>query len=130
MSTKLSDLAEPFFAAAAEDKLVIPQCRNCHKLFFYPTVLCSHCHHLGHDWVQVSGRGAIYSFTELYSTPSPTMPTPYTVAVIELDEGVRLMSNIVDAEPGSYDIGTRVEVRFGENFDGQRVPRFTPSQAA
>jgi uncharacterized OB-fold protein len=68
----------------------------------------------------------VYSFTEVYSTPAPTMPTPYTVAIIELDEGVRMMSNIVDADFGSYDIGTPVRVKFGTNLNGQHVPFFVP----
>lgn len=128
MSTRLSDLADPFFEAAARDALAIPRCRNCARLFFYPTVLCPHCHHMGHDWVEVNGRGAIYSFTNVYRSPEPDVDVPYTVAIVELDEGIRLMTNIVDATPEQVQVGARVAVRFGTNFDGQRVPFFAPDE--
>jgi uncharacterized protein len=127
MSTRLSDLADPFFEAASRDVLVIPECRNCKQHFFYPTVLCPHCHHAGHDWVEASGHGVIYSFTDVYRSPDPDVLVPYTVAIVELREGVRLMTNIVGAGHDQVEIGDEVTVQFGIASDGRRVPFFALS---
>jgi uncharacterized protein len=129
MSRNLAELSEPFFAAAAEQRLVIPRCSACERYFFYPTVLCPYCHTMGHEWVDASGRGRIYSFTVVHRAPAAGVPTPYVVGVVELDEGIRMMSNIIDCSPDDVEIGMAVSVRFGTNWERRMLPFFAPVRA-
>jgi uncharacterized protein len=126
MALNLAELSEPFFAAAGEGRLVIPRCDQCNKFFFYPTVLCPHCHSMGHSWVEAVGTAQVYSFTAVYRAPAPGVATPYVVGIVELTEGIRMMTNIVDCSPDDVTIGMPVKVKFGTNWAGQQLPFFAP----
>jgi uncharacterized OB-fold protein len=127
MSGTLADLAAPFFAACEEHRLVMPRCDACGELFFYPTVLCPYCHHSGHSWVDVTGDATLYTFTEIFRPLAEGMRTPYTVAVVELAEGVRMMSNVVDCPSENLQIGMRLRVDFRRNWEGRLLPMFIPA---
>jgi uncharacterized protein len=130
MARNLAELSEPFFAAATEGRLVIPRCNQCNKFFFYPTVLCPHCHTMGHSWVEAVGTARVYSFTAVYRAPVLGVPTPYVVGIVELPEGIRMMTNIVDCSPDDVSIGMPVKVRFGANWEGWQLPFFAPADSS
>jgi uncharacterized OB-fold protein len=123
----LADLAAPFFDAAARAELVVPRCDNCSRYFFYATVLCQHCHSPKWSWTRSSGLGTVYARTVVHRPLQPELEAPYVVAVIELDEGVRLMTNIVEVDPHQVAIGQRVEAVFGDSWNGRAVPFFRPT---
>jgi uncharacterized protein len=130
MARNLAELSDPFFAAAAEGRLVIPRCDQCNRFFFYPTVLCPHCHTMGHTWVEAAGTARVYSFTAVYRAPAINVPTPYVVGVVELPEGIRMMTNIVDCSADDVSIGMPVKVRFGANWEGRQLPFFAPADSS
>ena len=122
------DSAE-FWDAARRHQLVIQQCLECQKFRFYPRSVCPHCLSDRFAWRAASGRGAVYSFTVIHRAPSAAFRdrVPYVLALIELEEGVRMMSNVVDCEPGALKIGMPVEVVFEEVTADVTLPKFRPA---
>jgi uncharacterized OB-fold protein len=119
----------PFWAAAAEDRLVLPRCRACRWLIWYPRAVCPMCHHAGVEWVEMSGRGSVYSFTVSHRGPAAWAEhTPYVVAYVELEEGPRMLTNIVGPTAGEVAIGDQVEVVFAPAGTTKLV-RFTRCRA-
>ncbi len=120
----------PFWEAAREGRLVIQKCRSCGNAVFYPRLACPHCFSEDLDWVEASGRGRVYSYTLVLNNP-PTpfiVDIPYVVAIIELEEGVRLLSNIVEADTDELRCEMPVEVTFEKVGDGEEfsLPKFRP----
>ncbi len=120
--------ARPFWDAAREHKLVLQHCEACDKAIHYPRMVCPHCSSNRLGWRQASGRGTIYSYTiVLNNAPSAFLADmPYVVAVIELDEGVRMLSNIVDGDPNALRCGLPVEVVFEKLNEEFTLPKFRP----
>lgn len=115
----------PYWEAAREGRLMIQRCGGCDRHVFYPRSICPHCGSVELEWVQASGRGTVYSYTVVHRAPSPAFKedVPYVVALIDLDEGVRMMSNIL-APPGDVKIGARVEVVFDPVTPEITLPKF------
>lgn len=120
----------PFFAAAAEGRLVIQRCPVCGRSVFYPRTLCPHCHQGTPAWTDASGRATLYSFSVLYRAGHPGFEpdVPYVVAIVELEEGVRLMANLVNVEPEAIELGMPLAVTFERRSDDFVVPQFEPAR--
>ena len=116
----------PYWKAAKDHKLLLKRCSACGKAHFYPRELCPHCHADTVDWIEASGTGSIYSFTVARRPAGPAFKpdAPYVVAIIELDEGARMMTNIVGCPPDSVKIGQRVSVVFEDVTDEISLPKF------
>lgn len=121
-----TDLTKPFWLAAKQGKLVVQHCPACHKHQFFPRPFCLLCLSSELEWVQCRGTGTIYTFTinRRGSNPYMNARVPYAVAMIELDEGVRLMANIVDSALEQVKIGCRVSVTFESLTDDISLPQF------
>lgn len=119
---------EPFWNAARERRLVAARCRACSRFRMPPTPFCPKCHSQEIDWVELSGRGIVYSWTIVITPMLPGMENsvPYVPAVIELPDaaGVRLVSNIVGAPIQEISIGQEVRVVWETWPDGTVVPMF------
>jgi uncharacterized OB-fold protein len=89
--------------------------------------MCPHCHSLEWEAVEASGHGTVYSFVMPRHPPLPWFEDGYVVALVELDEGTRLVTNLVDAQPEEVSIGMRVVVRYEEFDDGLVLPLFAPA---
>ncbi len=113
---------EPYFEAAARGQLLIKRCRSCGEAHFYPRALCPFCQSEQTEWEVASGRGQIYTF----SITRRAGPIPYAIAFVTLEEGVTMMTNIVDCDLDSIRIGQAVEVVFKPTESGQPVPCFKP----
>ncbi|QTJ70260.1 OB-fold domain-containing protein (plasmid) [Rhodococcus sp. ZPP] len=118
------ELTAPFWAAARERRLVRPVCDDCSRSFFTPQLICPHC--LGEEWsYQTStGRGIVYSSTVVHRSPSPALPAPYELAIVEMDEGWQLLTNIVTTGDEPTPIGARVEVTFVDIDENWTFPAF------
>jgi uncharacterized OB-fold protein len=118
----------PFFEAARRRELVVQQCARCGTRRFPARAICSRC--LGRDatWVPVSGRGTVFSFAVMHQAfhPGFAADVPYAVVVIELEEGVRLLSNVVDCPAAGVRIGLPVEVVFEDVGPDVTLPKFRP----
>lgn len=119
----ISDAAtEPYWSAAKDGVLKIKRCTACAKPHFYPRPLCPFC--LGDtEWVAASGLGTIYSVTVVRRAG----PVPYALAYVTLDDGVTMLTNIVDCDLDALRIGDRVKVCFKLAEGGAAVPMFTPA---
>ena len=123
------ELTKPFWEAAKRHELLIPRCSACDRFFFYPRHTCPHC--LSSDWVYapVSGRGRVYSFTLVRRPANPAFgdDVPYPYAVVELDEGPRMVSNIVDCPLEAIEIDMPVHVRFDDVTPEWTLVKFAPA---
>jgi uncharacterized OB-fold protein len=118
---------KPFFDAARNHQLAVQKCDNCGTLRFPAAPLCLACDSPKSSWVTVSGRGKVFSFTVMHRAYHPAFKAPYTLAVIELDEGVRITSNVVGIEPSKVKCGMPVEVMFDKLSEEVTLPRFRPA---
>ena len=121
-----TDLTRPYWEAAKHGELRIQHCKACDHWQFYPRPFCLNCESDDLQWQQTSGLGSIYTFTVNHRALNPFMKTrlPYVVAIVQLDEGPRLMANVLDAKPGEVAIGTRVQVRFEPVSEDITLPQF------
>jgi uncharacterized OB-fold protein len=119
-----------FWDGANEGRLLIQRCDGCATLRHPPRPMCPNCHSLEWEVIDASGRGTVYSFVMPRHPPLPFFDDGYIVVLVELEEGVRLVSNLVDVEPDDVSIGMPVHVRF-DAFDGDVVlPVFVPEATA
>jgi uncharacterized protein len=121
-----TDLSSGFWSAADEARLALPGCDSCGAGFFPPERLCPSCGSAGWSYVDSPGSGTVTSHTVVHRAPSPDFATPYVVAVVELDGGPSLLTNLVDADPESVSTGMRVHVVFLDQADGRALPVFAP----
>lgn len=119
----------PFWEAARDHRLSIPNCRACGKYHFYPRELCPHCHSDDLEWTDISGKGEIYSFTIARKPAGPVYAedVPYIIAMIALDEGPRMLTNLIVDDVETVRIGDRVAVRFEDVTDEVTLPKFVPA---
>jgi len=118
----------PFFEAARRHELVVQRCAGCGALRFPARPICSRC--LGREaiWVPASGRGTVFSFAVMHQASHPgfAADVPYAVVVIELEEGPRVLSNLIGCAVGDIHIGLPVEVAFEELTPEVTLPKFRP----
>lgn len=117
----------PFWEAVDQSRLVLPRCLACQTVIWYPRSFCPSCHTAGVEWVESSGLGTVYSFAITRKGDGSWRDAgPYVLAYVELEEGPRVLTNLVECEPFSVAVGQRVEVVFEHNEEGRAVPRFRP----
>jgi uncharacterized OB-fold protein len=120
MATRLAPTVSPdtefFWNGLRDHKLLIQRCTGCQALRQPPRPMCPMCNSLDWDTVESSGRGTVYSYVMPQHPPMPLMEYPYIVALVELDEGVRLVSNLCEIAPADVEVGMPVEVYF-QTFD-------------
>jgi uncharacterized OB-fold protein len=119
-----------FWDATADGRLLLPRCQDCQAVIWFPRPFCPECASTNIDWFQASGRGTVYSYT-VNRRGQADMPDyrnagVYVLAYVELEEGPRVMTNIVDCDPDSVQIGQQVEVVFHDTGQGTALPRFRP----
>jgi uncharacterized protein len=116
----------PYWNAARERRLVIRKCKACGQLHFMPRYLCPACWSDQLEWVDVRGTGRVHSFSVIRRASDPAFASrvPYVVALIELDEGPRMMANVVGDDALAVAIGDPVKVIFEDRGDGALIPQF------
>jgi uncharacterized OB-fold protein len=115
-----------FWEGAKAHRLMLPRCNVCGRFWFPPSQRCRHCLAADFAWVQAAGTGRIYSFVVYTRVYHPAFESwvPYVVALVELDEGLRLLTNIVGVAPEDVRCDARVRVTFEER-DGMTLPMFS-----
>lgn len=123
--------AQPYWDGLKENKLMLPKCDDCGKPFFYPRVLCPNCHSRNISWMQASGRGKLYSFQIAHRSLNRAFKVelPCVLAIIELEEGPRMMSNLINIEPDPNVVkcDMPVEVVFEKQNDDITLALFQPA---
>jgi uncharacterized OB-fold protein len=119
--------SQAFWDAAREGRLLIQRCEACGEHQWYPRQHCVHCFATDPEWVQAAGTGRLHTFTVLRKTPNAefTADLPYAFAIVELDEGVRMATRIVDVPLDELACEMAVRVVFRAGDDGQPLPCFT-----
>lgn len=116
---------EPFWQGTAQGRLVLPRCEDCGVTIWYPRSFCPKCGSRNVAWFEATGHGQIYSFTECYRGSGEYRKlASYILALVELDEGPRLMTNLVDVDPDNIAVGKPVEVVFHDTGEGSSLVRF------
>lgn len=119
-----------FWDAAGAGRLVGRRCRGCGRLHHPPRPICPACHSLDHETVELGGVGTVYSYAVLHHPQHPRFTYPLVAVLVDLDEGVRVVSNLVGVEPADVRIGMSVRVTFAATADDMAVPVFEPNEAA
>lgn len=119
---------QPFWDATAEGVLRLPHCDDCGWVIFYPRNQCPKCRSRDTTWRDLSGRGTVYSYTVTRRIGGRWREhTPLVLAYVELEEGPRMMTNIVDCDAEEVVIGMSVAVTFDDTGEGNAIPRFAPT---
>ena len=113
---------QAFFDAAANGKLLIKYCNACKEFHHYPRALCPFCFSEKTEWRDAKGSGTVHTWSVLRRG----VPVAYCIAYVTLDEGVSMLTNIVDCDLDAVEIGMQVKVVFKPTDGGPPVPMFTP----
>lgn len=114
--------SEAYWEGARNGKLLLRHCTSCNKVHHYPRALCPYCFSDKLEWRQASGKGKVYSYSVMRRAPEP-----YVIAYVTLDEGISMMTNIVDCDLDKVRIDQPVKVVFKPSQTGQPVPMFMPA---
>jgi uncharacterized protein len=125
-SPVITDDNRGFWEAAGAHRLVAQRCRRCERFRHPPRPMCPFCHSLELDWVDLAGTGVVYSYALIHYPRHPAFTYPVIAVLVDLDEGTRLVSNLVGIEPADVRIGMRVRVTFEATADDLAVPVFEP----
>ncbi len=126
----VDQLNQVYFDGVAEGQLRIQQCGDCGAHQFYPRVVCKHCGSEHSHWIVASGQGKVSSYSVVRRGVSADFSAPYIVALITLEEGVTMMSHVVDVEPDQVASGMAVTVAFRPVGGADIRPVFTPALAS
>ena len=123
----VGEASEAFWEATKEQRFLIQRCDACNQVIFYPREVCPGC--LSSDslsWQESPGKGTIYAASVQEKPANPMMAdrVPYVVALVELDEGIRLMSNVINCAPYDASVGKPVQLTWEPLSDGRNLPQF------
>jgi hypothetical protein len=121
-------VSRPHWDGCREGVLRVQRCRDCGEHVFIPEPLCTACQGQNLEWVDSTGRGSVYSFTVVHRPQRPEFRVPYTVAIVELEEGWHMLTNLVEIAPEDVRIGLPVEVLFEKLSEQITLPYFRPAK--
>jgi uncharacterized OB-fold protein len=119
----------PFWDAAREGRFLVKRCRACERAHYYPRPFCPHCWSDDVEWEEASGRASLYTWSVVHQNDLPPWPerVPYVAAVVDLEEGPRAMTNVVDCEFESLRVDLPLQVAFRDAADEVTLPVFRPA---
>ncbi len=125
-----NELTAPFWDATKEERYLVQWCSGCNKAIYYPREVCPGC--LTSDdleWRESPGRGEVYTFNVTHKPGLPFMTDrlPFVVALVTLEEGTRVVTNIVNCDPSQVSVGMPVKVAWEDLSDGRKIPVFEPA---
>ena len=125
---RLDEESKGFWEACQRHELYVQRCGDCGALRYYPRALCPTCLSDRVEWIRCSGRGTVYTFTATHQNQAAGFrdALPYVLAYVELDEGVRMLTNIVGCAPEAVRIGMPVRVVFEDATADITLPKFEP----
>jgi len=125
----IEDDSRPFWEAAREGRFLIARCRSCHLAHHYPRPFCPHCWSEDVEWEDASGQASLYTYSTVHVNDLPPFAErlPYVAAVVDLAEGPRVMTNVVDCPPEDLQVGMALVAAFRELTPEITVPVFRPA---
>ena len=123
---RIDEESRGYWEACRRHELVLQRCRACDAFRHYPRAICPGCLSDDTEWVRASGHGEVYTFTVTFQNQAPFFreSLPYVLAYVELEEGVQILTNLVDIDPAAVSIGMKVEVAFEDVNDEIALPVF------
>ncbi len=120
--------SEPFWTALHDGRLLIKHCNACDRYHYYPRPFCPHCWSDDVEWAQASGGATLYTHSVVFVNDLPPFgpQVPYIAAVVDLDEGPRMMTRVVDCEADDLKIGMRLQMRTEPVTDEVTMAVFSP----
>ena len=120
---------EEFWKAAKRHELFLQRCNACEEVIHFPRVMCYRCLSEDLGWIKSTGLGSVYSFTIIHQVAHLGFESevPYVYAIIDLDDGARMISNVVNIEPSTVEVGMRVQVTFDDVTPEISIPKFEPA---
>jgi uncharacterized OB-fold protein len=120
--------SDPYWSFLQQGELRVQKCTTCEQLVFYPRDICPHCSGLEFTWERLSGQGMVYSFTVIRRPLLPEFAAiaPYVYAIIEMEEGIRLASTIIDCPVEDVFVGMPVVAVYNEEDSDRKVLLFKP----
>lgn len=124
----VTEVSQPFWDATREQRLLVQWCTACEQGVFFPREVCPACLGAALEWRPAAGTGEVYAVSVQHRPALPMFAdrVPYAVALVELDEGIRMMTNIVGIDAEAVTIGQRVTVCWEPLSDGRHLPLFQP----
>lgn len=124
----VSRVSARFWEATRERRLELQHCAGCGRAVWFPRVLCPHCGSRHLDWREVGGSGTVYAVSVQYRAAHPGLAerVPYAVALVDLDAGVRMLSNVVGCDAEAVTVGQRVRAAWEPLSDGRNLVVFEP----
>lgn len=124
-----SKATEEYWEWTMEDQLAMPYCNECADFFFYPRYRCPICMSSDTEYREVSGRGELATYTTIYRAPTKhyQQMVPYVNALVNLEEGIRMMSNIDVESEDELEMGMELEATFVETETEYKLPIFSPA---
>jgi uncharacterized OB-fold protein len=121
--------SKPYWEYCKQHELRFQKCSQCGKYRNPATILCADCHSMEYTWEKVSGKGKVYSFIVYQRVYHPgfAQDVPYNVSLIELEEGIRMLSNVTDIANDKIEIGMPVSVYFQDIDEEFALPKFRPA---
>ena len=123
---RITSLTKEFWEGCKRHELLIQRCKDCGTYHHYPRSMCPDCGSWNAEWARVSGKGKVYTYIVAVQPFHPAFSgdVPYAVAIVELEEGVRMVSNIMDCGPDDIYIGMPVEVVYDDVAEEVTLPKF------
>jgi uncharacterized OB-fold protein len=124
--------SQPFWEATKEKKLIYQTCDSCHKIIFYPRAHCPSCGSLENSWNESKGDGILYTYSVVMQSRHPAFKDlgAYAIAYVDLDEGFRIMTNIINVDDpvNDLEIGMKVKLSWQDQGEGEiALPMFEPA---
>jgi uncharacterized OB-fold protein len=125
---EINDENKLYWGAAKRHELVLPKCLDCGQFYFPPAILCPHCLSMSNEWAKVSGRGRVYTWAIFHHSYHPAFKddVPYNVAIVKLEEGPQIISNIVGCKNEDIYVDMQLEVVFDDVTAEVTLPKFKP----
>ncbi|PCI45963.1 MAG: DNA-binding protein [Moraxellaceae bacterium] len=117
---EINEETQHFWDATAEGKLLIKKCADCNEYHYYPRTICPFCMSDNTEWIQSTGKGTVYTYSVMRRSP-----VQYCIAYVTLEEGITMMTNLIDIDLDEIKIGMDVQVAFVDTGEGCALPYFT-----
>ncbi len=125
-----SPISQPYWDGATREELLYQRCADCGQANFDPAFQCRRCGSRALDWERSAGLGTLYSWTVVYRPVTPAFDVPYAPAIVDLDEGYQMMTNLIGLAPDAITPGLAVQAEFHETGGGLSLPYFRPRDTA
>ena len=125
---KILPETEEYWKATTRHELFLQRCNSCKEVIYYPRIMCYRCMSEDIGWFKSTGFGEVYSYSIIWQVAHMAFEedVPYVYAIIDLDDGARMISNVVNIEPAKVKIGMKVKVVFEDATPEISIPRFEP----